>query len=544
MAGGLAGAFPQKIVLDSQFTIHNSPFITSPVSSEDSTRKNLASDTAILVYLSIATLLGYCLVSGQYGYFRDELYYLACGEHLDWGYVDQPPFVALVAFLSRRVLGESLLAVRFAPALAESLVVLLTGLIARELGGGKFAQALAALAFIIGPVYLSIGHILSMNAFDHLFWALAVYVLVLILKHDRPRLWVVFGLIAGAGLMNKYSVGFLGVGLVVGLALTPARKYFLNRWLWVGGALAFLIFLPHIVWEIQDGFPTREFIHNATVRKNLPMSPLAFLAESGLQVHPVTFPIWLAGLYFCFFSSLGKSFRVLGWIYVAVLGLFLLTNAKPYYLAPAVPMLLAAGAVEFESLIRARQWNWLKPAYATALVLGGLVTLPYALPVLPIETFIRYEDFIGLHPGSGERGQSGKLPQMYADMFGWENQVATVAKVYNALSPQEKARTIIFCSNYGQAGAIDFFGKKYGLPQARSGHNNYWYWGAGNWDADMVITVGESREDVEKTFSQVDLGATVVSEYARPSETDLPIYIGRKPKMSLREVWPRCKDFI
>lgn len=507
-------------------------------------QKRLTPDTAILIGLSIATLLAYCLVSGQYGYFRDEFYYLACGEHLDWGYVDQPPFVALVAFLSRRVLGESLLAIRFAPALAESLVVLLTGLIARELGGGRFAQAFAALAFIVGPVYLIIGHVLSMNAFDHLFWALAVYVLVLILKHDRPRFWVLFGLIAGVGLMNKYSVGFMGLGLAVGLALTPARKYFLNKWLWVSGALALVIFLPHIIWEIQHGFPTREFIHNATVRKNLPMSPPAFLAESILQVHPVNFPVWLAGLYFCFFSASGKQFRVLAWIYVSVLGLLLLTNAKPYYLAPAIPMLLAAGAVQLESVIRARQWNWLKPASAAALALGGLFTLPYALPVLPVETFIRYEDFVGLHPGSGERGQAGKLPQMYADMYGWENQVATVARVYNSLTAEEKARTIIFCSNYGQAGAIDFFGKKYGLPKAVSGHNNYWYWGPGNWDADIVITVGESREDVEQSFNQVDKAAIVVSEYARPFETNMSIFIGQKPKMTLREIWPRCKDFI
>jgi len=507
-------------------------------------RPSLLSENAVLVYLALATLTGYCLVSGQYGYFRDELYYLACGEHLDWGYVDQPPFVALVALVSRRLLGESLLAIRFAPALAESLVVLLTGLMARELGGGKFAQAFAALAFIIGPVYLIIGHVLSMNAFDHLFWALAVYVLILILKHNRPKLWVLFGVIAGVGLMNKYSVGFLGLGLVLGLALTPARKYLFNKWLWVGGALALVIFLPHVIWEIQHGFPTREFIHNATVRKNLPMSPPAFLAESILQVHPLNFPVWLAGLYFCFFSAAGKPFRILGWIYASALGLFLLTNAKPYYLAPAVPMLLAAGAVQIESVIRARQWNWVKPASATALVLGGLFTLPYALPVLPVETFIKYEDFVGLHPGSGERGPSGELPQMYADMFGWENQVATVAKVYNSLTPEEKARTIIYCENYGEAGAIDFFGGKYGLPRAASGHNSYWYWGPGNWDADIVITVGESREDVEKSFEQVELAATVVSPYARPNETGLPIFIGRKPKMSLREVWPRTRHFI
>ncbi len=489
-------------------------------------------------------LAAYCLVSGRYGYFRDELYYLACGQHLDWGYVDQPPFVALVAFLSRRVLGESLLAIRFAPALAESAVVLLTGLTAREMGGGRFAQGFAALAFVIGPVFLSVGHVLSMNAFDHLFWALAIYVLVLILKHDRARLWLLFGLICGVGLMNKYSVGFLGAGLVVGLALTPARKHFRSKWLWAGGALAFAIFLPHIIWEIQHGFPTREFIHNATVRKNLPMSLPAFLAESILQVHPLNLPVWLAGLYFCFFSTSGKPFRVLGWVYACTLGILLATNAKPYYLAPAVPMLLAAGAVQLESLIRARHWNWLKPTYAIALLLGGLFTLPYALPVLPVETFMKYEDFVGLHPGSGERGPSGKLPQMYADMYGWENQVATVARVYSSLTPEEKARTIIYCSNYGEAGAIDFFGKKYGLPRAASGHNSYWFWGPGDWSADIVITIGEDREDVEKSFQQVELAATVVSEFARPFETNLPIFIGRKPKMSWREIWPRCKDFI
>jgi hypothetical protein len=234
----------------------------------------------------------------------------------------------------------------------------------------------------------------------------------------------------------------------------------------------------------------------------------------------------------------------LGWIYVAVLGLFLAPNAKTYYLAPAYYMLFAAGAVQIESLISTRQWDWVKPASVTVLLVGGLVLLPYALPVLPVETFIRYANFLGLHPGAGERGPSGELPQMYADMFGWENQVATVAKVYHSLSPEEKSRTIIFCDNYGEAGAIDFLGKKYGLPKAVSGHNNYWFWGPGNWGADIVITVGERREEVERTFAEVEQAATVVSEYARPFETNMPIYIGRKPKAPLNEIWPRTKDFI
>ncbi len=513
------------------------------MTASDSDHRFSRSDTALLLGIALTALVAQLLVSGRYGYFRDEFYYFACGEHLDWGFVDQPPFVALVAFFVRHLLGESLLAIRFLPAVCNALVIFLTGLMARELGGGRFAQWFAALAALIAPVYLIICHIFSMNCFDHVFWVLAAYILIKILKEDRPRLWVLFGLVAGVGLMNKYSVGFLGMGLVVGLVLTPARKYLLSKWLWLGGAIAFLIFFPHIVWQFQHGFPTPEFIRNATLYKNLPMSPLAFMAESILQLLPFTLPLWLAGLYFCLFAPAGKPFRVLGWIYVAVLGLLLATNAKPYYLAPGYYMLFAAGAVQFESLIRARRWNWLKPTYATALVAGGLILLPYSLPVLPVQMFIRYQDFVGFHPGSGERGAVGKLPQYYDDMFGWENQVATVARVYNSLSPEEKARTIIYCHNYGEAGAIDFFGKKYGLPKAASGHNNYWLWGPGNWDADIVITVGESREDVAQSFNDVQEAAIVRSEYARPFETNMPIFIARKPKYSLREIWPHAKSF-
>jgi hypothetical protein len=507
-------------------------------------RRLFRSDTAVLLYLALATLLLHVITDGRYGYFRDELYYIACGAHLDWGYVDQPPFSALMIHVIRALLGDSLYAIRFVPALCAASTVFLTGWITRELGGRRFAQVLAALAVMVGPVYLVIDHFYSMNCFDHLFWALAVYIAVKIFKHDRPRWWIWFGLVAGIGLMNKYSIGFLGLGLIVGLALTPQRKYFKSPWLWLGGLVATLMFLPHVVWEISHGFPTREFIHNVVAYKNLPLSPPAFLAETTLQTLPLTIPLWLAGLYFHLLSRQGKPYRPLGWIFLVVLGLFMTTNAKPYYLAPAYFMLFAGGAFLIEAFIQRRQWNWLKPASVTVLVLGGLVLLPYGLPVLPVDTFIKYENFLGLHPSSGERDRPGELPQVYGDMFGWRNMVTTVAKVYNSLSPEEKARTLIFCSNYGEAAAVDFFGGKYGLPKASSGHNNYWYWGPQNPSADIVITVGESREDVEETFKQVSLAAVVVSKYARPSETNIPVYIGRDPKMSLKDVWPRTKDFI
>ncbi len=501
-------------------------------------------DTALLLAMALVTFALELAFITQYGYFRDELYYIACGNHLAWGYVDQPPFSALVIFLVTHTLGDSLFAIRLLPAICGGLLVLLTGLTAREFGAGRFGQALAAVAVMVGPIFLTINHFYSMNCFDQVFWVLSIYLLTRLLKEDRPRLWVLFGLVAGAGLMNKYSMGFLGLGVIVGLALTPARKYFRSKWLWMGGGLATLIFLPHVIWEIRYGFPTAEFIHNATLYKNLPMSPPRFLLETTLMLLPLTVPLWLAGLYFFFFTKQGKPFRPLGWIFVTFLLVLLSTNSKPYYFTPAFPMLYAGGAVLFESFVRRRIWSWLKPAYVAMLVLVGLIFLPYSVPVLPVDTFIRYEDFIGLHPGNGERGAPEKLPQVYGDMFGWQNMVATVAQVYNSLTPEERARTLLFCSNYGEAGAIDLFGAKYGLPKASSGHNTYWYWGPANPSAGIVITVGESKEDVEKAFRDVQVAAVAISTHARAFEADLPIYVGRDPKLPLARLWPRTKHFM
>ena len=307
-------------------------------------------DNRMLIALALATVLIHFLSNGGYGYFRDEFYAIACSKHLAWGYVDQPPFSEFVLALSGRLLGYSLFALRLLPAVCGGLVAFLVGLIARELGGARFAQALAVTAFIIGGVYLAVDNYYSMNCFDHLFWALAIYLLVRILKGGDTRLWVLLGLVAGLGLENKYSMGFFGAGLVVGLALTPARKHFLDKWLWVGGALAAMIFLPHVLWEVHNHFPTAEFIHNVTLKKNLPMTPWAFLRECVLQVHPFTLPIWLAGLAYLFFAPRGRKFQTLGWIFLAVLAILLSTHSKPYYFAPAFLMLLPAGGVAIEDL--------------------------------------------------------------------------------------------------------------------------------------------------------------------------------------------------
>ena len=403
-------------------------------------RQFLLGATALLLYLALAKLLLHLWFSSGYGYFRDEFYYLACGEHLDWGYVDQPPLTPLLAFLTRQFLGESLVALRFLPAVAGALLVLVTGLMVRELGGGRFAQGLAAVSVIAGPVYLGIDHIFTVNAFDHLFWALGAYLVILIVKRGDPRLWLVFGLVAGVGLQNKLSMLFFGFGVVVGLLLTPHRKYILSKWLWLGGLIAFVIFLPYFLWQFQHDWPMLELLRRGQLYKNYPLSPLQFLWGQVLEIHPFNLPIWLAGLYFYLVSKPGKPYRLLGWTYVPILIVFFVLKAKTYYLAPAYPMLLAAGALVIETFIRERQWNWLKPATVGLLLAGGAITAPFAMPVLPVETYIKYQSFLGIEPPKTERHKFGKLPQGYADMFGWENMVATVAKVYNSLPPEERAK--------------------------------------------------------------------------------------------------------
>lgn len=507
-------------------------------------RAALLSDTAILFYLALAKLLLHFLTNGRYGYFRDELYFLACGERLDWGYVDQPPFIALVARTARALFGDSLFAIRLFPALAGAALVLLTGLITRELGGGRFAQALACVAVIIAPAYLLLHTWLTMNAFEPLFWMLCAYLLILILKGRDPRLWLLFGLAAGVGLMNKQTTLFFGFSLVVGLLLTPERRVLSDRWAWLGGLVAFVIFLPNVVWQWSRGWPMLELLRNVDVAKNYHASLHEFFAGQALLIHPLNLPLWLAGLYFYLFTGTAKRFRALGWAYLILFALMILLGGKVYYLAPVYPMLVAAGACLYEQALAARPLTWLKAAALALLLAGGALLAPMALPVLPVETFIRYASLFGLQEGvKTENQRLGKLPQHYADMFGWENMTATVARVYRSLPAEEQGRCAVYAQNYGEAGAIDFFGAAYGLPKAISGHQNYYLWGPRGHTGECVIVIGGKAKDHAKIFGEVTEAARVHSDYAMPYETDLPVYVCRRPKSSLQEIWPRVKHY-
>jgi 4-amino-4-deoxy-L-arabinose transferase-like glycosyltransferase len=488
------------------------------------------------------SLLLHLLVLTRYGIFRDELYYLACTDHLGWGYVDHPPFSIGVLWLTRALLGDSLWALRLPPALATAAVVVLTGWLAREAGGRRGAQSLAMLAALIAPVYLALGHIFSMNAFDILFWTAAICVLMRLLAAPRSSLWLWLGVLLGLGLLNKISVLWLILGITAGLLLTPYRRLFLTAGPWIAGSIAGLLFAPHLVWQIANGWPTLEFIHNATSQKMAAVSAVQFIGSQLLILHPVTAPLWLTGLLWSLFSRQAQRWRVGAILYVTV-GLILIVNGKSRaeYLAPAYPMLFATGAVVWERFWEARQLRWLPAVSLGVMGTSGLLFLPFSLPILPVRTFVRFAQALHSAPPHEEKGSLGVLPQYYADMQGWEELTAAVAEVYHQLPPGEQAGCAISTSNYGEAGAIDYFGRRYGLPRAVCGHNSYWLWGTHGWKGQALIVVNTMSRRAQELFESVQQMTSVRLPLSMPYEQDVPIYVARGLKIPVDTAWSGAK---
>lgn len=498
-------------------------------------------DLAVLLVPAFAKLLLQLFAIQGYGLNGDELYYIACSEHLDWGYVDQPPLSILLLWVERAVLGDSHLAIRFLPALAGAATVFMTGLLARRLGAGRFGQLLAGVCALVAPIYLAMHHMFSMNAFDTLFWVGAFYLVVGILDEGRPSLWLWLGVVIGLGLENKISLLFFGFALVTGLALTDRRRLLLDPRAWLGVLIAFLLFLPHIIWQVAEGWPTLEFIRNAQTQKMVAMPVLSFLKEQVMLLGPLTLLVWGVGLAVLLLHPSLRRFRCLAWFYLALLVLFILQKGKPYYLMAAYPILFAAGAYAWERWLRR---TWMRSAAVALLVTFGIVTVPMALPVLPVDTFIRYSETLGMRPASGERYAEGKLPSYYANMFGWEKFAALVDSVYCSLSPEEQAHCGIYGQNYMQAGAIDFYGRQYGLPHALSGHNSYWLWGRGEQLSEVMIVVAGSERDLKEIFEDVEERGRFLDDYIQPIHNNLPIYVARKPKVPFKAVWPKVRFYL
>lgn len=491
----------------------------------------------VLVVLVVAHIA--CL--GSYGYFRDELYYVACGRRLAWGYVDHPPLVAVMAWLAEHLFGTSPAALRVVPLLLVVALVLVTVAIVRRLGGGPFAQALTALSLAIAPHYLFVFHFLSMNSAEVLFWATAMWLLILALEEERPSTWIALGVVIGFGLLNKHSMAFLSVALTLGLLLTDARRVLRTPWPWVAAAIAAAMFAPHLAWQARHDWPTLEFARNAQAYKLADLSAAGFVGQQFLLMHPLNALLWLTGVGLFLVRPPRREWRLFGWAFLALLAFFLAQKAKPYYLTPYYPILLAGGAIAIEQLTVGRRA--VRPALVAALVIGGAAIGPLALPILPVDTFVAYARRLGIKASSGERHEIGVLPQHFADMFGWEDLARQISDVYLSLPDAEKPTARVFARNYGQAGALELFRDRYPLPAVISPHNSYWLWGPGP-DGGTLIIIGGDPADNRQAFEHLEEVARTGCQLCMPYERNVPIYVGRGWRLSLNAIWPGQKRFI
>jgi hypothetical protein len=512
-------------------------------SSRTNLRRPRLSAAVIVGILAAIKLLVHLLTATNYGPFGDELYFLAAGEHLAWGYVDFPPLTAVQAWLARALFGDSLFGIHLFPALLGAGLVLLTGLIVHELGGKRAAQVLAGLAVLFASIYLYVNSYLSMNSVEPLIWMGCAWVLIRMIRTGNTKLWLAFGGLAGLGLLNKHTMLFFGFALVAGVLLTSARKLLWSRWFLLGGALAFLIFLPNLIWMIQHDFPFFELQANIRGdRRNVALSPFEFVLQQVIFMNPLTLPMWLAGLGWFAFGSRGKAYRALAWAYLISLVLLLVTDGRVYYLAPAYPMLFAGGAVAIEGWAVGRGRSWLKPFYAAVLIVGGLILAPFWLPLLPPQTYLRYAKVVPLGQPAVETSPTGALPQLFADRFGWPEMAQAVAAAYHALPPDVQSKTAIWGNNYAHAGAVDLYGPALGLPKAIGGHLNYWYWGPRDYTGESVLTLGENLSDLAPIFDKCEQAGVVSHPYSMPRNR-FPIYWCTGMVQSLQELWPEVKKW-
>jgi dolichyl-phosphate-mannose-protein mannosyltransferase len=505
---------------------------------------------AIVWAIALAKLLFHIYFNNRYGYFRDEFDYMSCGDHLAWGYVDQPPLIPFLTHVGRAVLGDSLRSIRAIPALASSLLVVQTAVLAREFNGRRFALLLAGICALIAPQYLSNGSLLSTNCLEPNLWMGCAYFAILAVKRNDPRYWLWFGVIAGLGLEEKYSIALFGFGVVVGLLLTEQRRVFQNKWICLGGLAAFLIFLPNLLWNVHHHWPFLELMRSIRAEgRDVVLGPRDYFVQQTLLVNPLTAPIWLTGLFTLLLSRRFQPYRFLGWSYVVCYTVFFVLHGKNYYLAPIYPMLLAAGAVVIESVLNRPEGSrprhqWLKPVIAILLLANGAYLAPVAVPILSPDAFLAYVKYLPVKLPVMEHSHArAALPQWYSDQFGWQEIVAETAVAWNRLSPAEQRDCGIFAQDYGQAGAIDVLGRRYGLPRSLSGHQTWFLWGPGTYSGNCMIVLDDRKEVLERYWDRVDyVGTSADNPWAL--EKEIPVFICKGKKFeSWSALWPHLKHW-
>jgi dolichyl-phosphate-mannose-protein mannosyltransferase len=498
---------------------------------------------AVLIIAGVS-FLAHVLAGNNYGYFRDELYLMAMSQHPAFGYVDVPPLVPWITLIPRFLTGNALWAIHVISALVCVGIILLTGLMARLLGGAGWVQGLAALGSATALALLAEGSQYGYDLFDELWWALAATILIVLLRDNQPRWWLAFGVVAGLGLLTKETILFWGFAVVVGLLLTAQRRLLFTRWTLLGALIAFALVLPFLLWNTVNGWASFQYWASYSANHGVAGSPLDFLANQILVMNPIAVPLWGAGLWY-FFSKRGARYRVFGWAYLILFVLFILIQGKSYFLAPAYPPLFAGGAMLFGAWqLRWRRWGtrWVA-AYAVLLALSAALLAPAAMPVLPPAT---YGQIYGRSSNAGSHQESGDiygLPQSLADRFGWEEQVALIAQVYHRLPPDEQRVACVFTENYGEASALVQFGGRYHLPPPISGHNAFYLWGPDGCSGQVLITINISPQDAAQGYGSVTLAARTSCANCVDFENNAPLLILRQPKEPFATLWSQARHY-
>lgn len=504
-----------------------------------------------IVALGVAIVALHLVVDwlSPYGFQRDEFLYMAMGRHLQLWRMDFPPFIAMLSEVQRFLLGDSIVAIRFAPAVAAGLLVLMAALIAREMGGGKVAQLFAAIAVATSPVFIRTGVLFQPVVFDQLWWTLALYALARLgaeapddgALSARLRWWIALGVACGLGLLTKFSLLFFGAALFVALVIAPQRRVMLTRWPWVAAAIAVVLGSPSIVGQLRLGFPVVEQMRTLEQGQLMHVSFTSFILGQ-LYIGPAVL-LAVAGMAYLLFAASMRRFRVIGWTCVGAFALLLVLHGKAYYISPIYPALFAAGAVALERWSDTRAGAWktaLRVAILVVLVGNAVAALPLELPIFSREYTASFVTRTGL--ASAARTNQGfqlKLPQDYADMLGWPEKVAAVAHVYDSLPPEKRAQAVLGADNYGEAGALEFYGPRHGLPNVISAAGSYWFFGPGEKPGTVLIVLGGGKDDLTPFYETVTEVGRVANVWGVPEESDVAIFVAENPHSTLQKIWPQ-----
>jgi 4-amino-4-deoxy-L-arabinose transferase-like glycosyltransferase len=493
--------------------------------------------------LSLVTFFLQILTSNHYGIFTDELYFIACGEHLQFGYVDHPPLAPLLTKISM-LFSKSLVSLHFFPALAGAAVIILTALIARSLGGKHYATTLAAITIFAGPVFMINFGLMSVNPFDILFCTAAGYLVIKILQKPSIKLWIILGLVIGLGLNSKLTMITLAGSLAIGLALSKQRKLYMKPGIYICFGIAAVMFLPFVLWQINNNLPTLEFIRNVSQGKHVDLSFLQFIGKLAFILNPATLPLWLAGFYYIFTKPQKIPLTSLGIALIIFFIAYMTNNAKYIYVTPVAPILLAAGSAAIEKWTSFKPVHWIRVTVIVILSAFALMMLPLSVPLLPIDSFASLSEALSLAETTRlEKNAASKVPQYFADRFGCRELAETVASVYHSLPDSEQVKCGILGFHYADAGSVDFFGEELGLPKAIGRHNSYWLWGPKQYTGEIMLVIVNPPATPHPYFQSVEHAATFQYPYGEGMNRTKNIYLCRDSVKPLPELWPELKTY-